>query len=39
MFVFGFKFLELKVRLFVNEKCLVLELYEIYSVIVVENGK
>ncbi|GHP30012.1 carbonate dehydratase [Helicobacter pylori] len=37
--VFGSKFLELKVRLFANEKCLALESHEIHSVIVVENGK
>ncbi|MGN8542577.1 heavy metal translocating P-type ATPase [Helicobacter pylori] len=37
--VFGSKFLELKARLFANEKCLVLESHEIHSVIVVENGK
>lgn len=37
--VFGSKFLELKARLFANEKCLALESHEIYSVIVVENGK
>ncbi|GAA8349492.1 heavy metal translocating P-type ATPase [Helicobacter pylori] len=37
--VFGSKFLELKARLFANEKCLALESHEIHSVIVVENGK
>ncbi|MFT2637277.1 heavy metal translocating P-type ATPase [Helicobacter pylori] len=37
--VFGSKFLELKARLFANEKCLSLESHEIHSVIVVENGK
>ncbi|GAA7518540.1 heavy metal translocating P-type ATPase [Helicobacter pylori] len=37
--VFGSKFLELKTRLFANEKCLALESHEIHSVIVVENGK
>ncbi len=37
--VFGSKFLELKARLFANEKCLTLESHEIHSVIVVENGK
>ncbi len=37
--VFGSKFLELKARLFANEKCLALETHEIHSVIVVENGK
>ncbi|WP_305861483.1 heavy metal translocating P-type ATPase [Helicobacter pylori] len=37
--VFGSKFLELKARLFANEKCLDLESHEIHSVIVVENGK
>ncbi|UKJ10097.1 heavy metal translocating P-type ATPase [Helicobacter pylori] len=37
--VFGSKFLELKTRLFANEKCLSLESHEIHSVIVVENGK
>ncbi|GAA9637047.1 carbonate dehydratase [Helicobacter pylori] len=37
--VFGSKFLELKARLFANEKCLVLESHEIHSVIIVENGK
>ncbi|WQS41417.1 heavy metal translocating P-type ATPase [Helicobacter pylori] len=39
MLVFGSKFLELKARLFANEKCLALESHEIHSVIVVENGK
>ncbi|GAA7067845.1 heavy metal translocating P-type ATPase [Helicobacter pylori] len=37
--VFGSKFLELKARLFANEKCLALESHEIHSVIIVENGK
>ncbi|GAA6896925.1 heavy metal translocating P-type ATPase [Helicobacter pylori] len=37
--VFGSKFLELKARLFANEKCLALESHEIHSVIVIENGK
>ncbi|WRA23158.1 heavy metal translocating P-type ATPase [Helicobacter pylori] len=37
--VFGSKFLELKARLFANEKCLALESHENHSVIVVENGK
>ncbi|WRF37022.1 heavy metal translocating P-type ATPase [Helicobacter pylori] len=37
--VFGSKFLELKARLFANEKCLALESHEIHSMIVVENGK
>ncbi|GAA8456589.1 heavy metal translocating P-type ATPase [Helicobacter pylori] len=37
--VFGSKFLELKAKLFANEKCLALESHEIHSVIVVENGK
>ncbi|MGN8441633.1 heavy metal translocating P-type ATPase [Helicobacter pylori] len=37
--VFGSKFLELKARLFANEKCLALESHEIHSVIVVENDK
>ncbi len=37
--VFGSKFLELKARLFANEKCMALESHEIHSVIVVENGK
>ncbi|WP_000650225.1 heavy metal translocating P-type ATPase [Helicobacter pylori] len=37
--VFGSKFLELKARLFANEKCLALESHEIHGVIVVENGK
>ncbi|WP_441730738.1 heavy metal translocating P-type ATPase [Helicobacter pylori] len=37
--VFSSKFLELKARLFANEKCLALESHEIHSVIVVENGK
>ncbi|MFP6237717.1 heavy metal translocating P-type ATPase [Helicobacter pylori] len=37
--VFGSKFLELKARLFANEKCLALESHEIHSVIVVEKGK
>ncbi|MCQ2783069.1 heavy metal translocating P-type ATPase [Helicobacter pylori] len=37
--VFGSKFLELKARLFANEKCLALESHEIHSVIVVESGK
>ncbi|WQS15617.1 heavy metal translocating P-type ATPase [Helicobacter pylori] len=37
--VFDSKFLELKARLFANEKCLALESHEIHSVIVVENGK
>ncbi|GHP54379.1 carbonate dehydratase [Helicobacter pylori] len=37
--VFGSKLLELKARLFANEKCLALESHEIHSVIVVENGK
>ncbi|GAA8993179.1 heavy metal translocating P-type ATPase [Helicobacter pylori] len=37
--VFGSKFLELKARLFANEKCLALESHEIHSVVVVENGK
>ncbi|GAA8536042.1 heavy metal translocating P-type ATPase [Helicobacter pylori] len=37
--VFGSKFLELKARLFANEKCLALESHEIHSVIVVENSK
>ncbi|GHS50607.1 heavy metal translocating P-type ATPase metal-binding domain-containing protein [Helicobacter pylori] len=37
--VFGSKFLELKARLFANEKCLALESHEIHSVIVVENGR
>ncbi|MBH0234844.1 heavy metal translocating P-type ATPase [Helicobacter pylori] len=37
--VFGSKFLELKARLFANEKCLTLESHEIHSVIIVENGK
>ncbi|WP_104747500.1 heavy metal translocating P-type ATPase [Helicobacter cetorum] len=37
--VFGSKFLELKARLFANEKCLALESHEIHSVIVVENNK
>ncbi|WRG46855.1 heavy metal translocating P-type ATPase [Helicobacter pylori] len=37
--VFGSKFLELRARLFANEKCLALESHEIHSVIVVENGK
>ncbi|GAA7187201.1 heavy metal translocating P-type ATPase [Helicobacter pylori] len=37
--VFGSKFLELKARLFANEKCLALESHKIHSVIVVENGK
>ncbi|GAA7580051.1 heavy metal translocating P-type ATPase [Helicobacter pylori] len=37
--VFGSKFLELKARLFANEKCLALESHETHSVIVVENGK
>ncbi len=37
--IFGSKFLELKARLFANEKCLALESHEIHSVIVVENGK
>ncbi len=37
--VFGSKFLELKARLFANEKCLALESHEIHSVIVVEDGK
>ncbi|EJB72474.1 putative cation-transporting ATPase, P-type [Helicobacter pylori Hp A-16] len=37
--VFGSKFLELKARMFANEKCLALESHEIHSVIVVENGK
>ncbi|WQY26633.1 heavy metal translocating P-type ATPase [Helicobacter pylori] len=37
--VFGSKFLELKARLFANEKCLALESHEVHSVIVVENGK
>ncbi|GAA8028824.1 heavy metal translocating P-type ATPase [Helicobacter pylori] len=37
--VFGSKFLELKARLFANEKCLALESHEIHSVIVVEKDK
>ncbi|MCQ2627693.1 heavy metal translocating P-type ATPase [Helicobacter pylori] len=37
--VFGSKFLELKARLFANEKCLALESHEIHSVIIIENGK
>ncbi|WP_187954996.1 heavy metal translocating P-type ATPase [Helicobacter pylori] len=37
--VFGSKFLELKARLFANEKCLALESHEIHSVIIVENDK
>ncbi len=37
--VFGSKFLELKARLFANEKCLALESHEIHSVIVLENNK
>ncbi|GHP63553.1 carbonate dehydratase [Helicobacter pylori] len=37
--VFSSKFLELKARLFANEKCLALESHEIHSVIVIENGK
>ncbi|MGL2466979.1 heavy metal translocating P-type ATPase [Helicobacter pylori] len=37
--VFGSKFLELKARLFANEKCLTLESHEIHSVIVVEKDK
>ncbi|MCQ2642036.1 heavy metal translocating P-type ATPase [Helicobacter pylori] len=37
--VFGSKFLELKARLFANEKCLALESHEIHSVIIVEKGK
>ncbi|MGL2465765.1 heavy metal translocating P-type ATPase [Helicobacter pylori] len=37
--VFGSKFLELRAKLFANEKCLALESHEIHSVIVVENGK
>ncbi|MGL2684825.1 heavy metal translocating P-type ATPase [Helicobacter pylori] len=37
--VFGSKFLELKAKLFANEKCLALESHEIHSVIIVENGK
>ncbi|MGL2366067.1 heavy metal translocating P-type ATPase [Helicobacter pylori] len=37
--VFGSKFLELKARLFANEKCLALESHEIHSVIIVENSK
>ncbi len=37
--VFGSKFLELKARVFANEKCLALESHEIHSVIIVENGK
>ncbi|WP_033619463.1 heavy metal translocating P-type ATPase [Helicobacter pylori] len=37
--VFGSKFLELKARLFANEKCLTLESHEIHSVIVLENNK
>ncbi|GAA8686104.1 heavy metal translocating P-type ATPase [Helicobacter pylori] len=37
--VFGSKFLELKAKLFANEKCLALESHEIHSVIVAENGK
>ncbi|WP_154411165.1 heavy metal translocating P-type ATPase [Helicobacter pylori] len=37
--VFGSKFLELKARLFANEKCLALESHEIHSVIIVEKDK
>ncbi|RVY62775.1 heavy metal translocating P-type ATPase [Helicobacter pylori] len=37
--VFGSKFLELKAKLFANEKCLALESHEIHSVIVVEKDK
>ncbi|GAA9368711.1 heavy metal translocating P-type ATPase [Helicobacter pylori] len=37
--VFGSKLLELKARLFANEKCLALESHEIHSVIVVEKDK
>ncbi|CAJ98942.1 heavy metal translocating P-type ATPase [Helicobacter acinonychis] len=37
--VFGSKFLELKARLFANEKCLALESHEIHSVIVLEKDK
>ncbi|WP_187912020.1 heavy metal translocating P-type ATPase [Helicobacter pylori] len=37
--VFSSKFLELKARLFANEKCLALESHEIHSVIVVEKDK
>ncbi len=37
--VFGSKFLELKARLFANEKCLALESHEIHSVIIVEEDK
>ncbi len=37
--VFGSKFLELKARLFANEKCLALESHEIHSVIVVKKDK
>ncbi|WRE41660.1 heavy metal translocating P-type ATPase [Helicobacter pylori] len=37
--VFGSKFLELKARLFANEKCLALASHEIHSVIVVEKDK
>ncbi|MFP6255801.1 heavy metal translocating P-type ATPase [Helicobacter pylori] len=37
--VFGSKFLELKARLFANEKCLALESHEIHSVTIVEKDK
>ncbi len=37
--VFGSKFLELKAKLFANEKCLALESHEIHSVIIVEKDK
>ncbi len=37
--VFSSKFLELKARLFANEKCLALESHEIHSVIIVEKDK